>query len=145
MEELLNDYQAIQRREVRQFIEKQVFDEYYEMFGYMLDPVVYKDIISEEVQRRFDIHFEKQNEILSKLVSDIPEPSTSVPFYAMDPNMVLLTEEELKKEELFLMLDEESARISQLLEDDQKILPESIIVDEEMENMLTKFLEEHEC
>lgn len=60
-EPLLMDVQL--RAETR----SKVWEEFYDIFGYLLSETAYAELIEEEVQKRIDFHYQREKEILEKL------------------------------------------------------------------------------
>jgi hypothetical protein len=60
-EPLLKDVQL--RAETR----IKLWEEFYDIFGYLLSETAYAELIEEEVQKRIDFHYQREREILEKL------------------------------------------------------------------------------
>lgn len=70
-EELLNEVS------IRCDIRRQVWGEFYDVFGYMLSDTIYGELIEEEIERRYKLHCLKEEEVMNKMKKrDVPEDET---------------------------------------------------------------------
>lgn len=69
MQSITEDTQVLNEAQVREDIRLAVWGEYYEVFGYMLSESMYGSLIAEEVERRYNLHREKEQEVLNKMLN----------------------------------------------------------------------------
>jgi len=91
-----DDPEEQRRWDVHCEIRKQVYDEMYDVFGWMyLKDSDFHEAINEEVDRRVNLHFEKEKQILQLL----DEPIRSVPQHVPnDADLVHLVEIDVSSE-----------------------------------------------
>lgn len=67
MSSVAEDQELLNEVSIRCDIRRQVWEEFYEVFGYMLSETSYGELIEEEIERRYNIHCLKEHEVMNKI------------------------------------------------------------------------------
>lgn len=75
MMSIAEDQELLNEVSIRSDIRRQVWGEFYDVFGYMLSETTYGELIEEEIERRYKLHCLKEEEVMNKM-KDVSQDDT---------------------------------------------------------------------